>query len=138
MSNKSIASLAPDATNKIPNSMSTSTDIPNTLHTETSSYTSTGNVTMQGDMPIKSGYHDTGHGTYNWAWVIIVFIVLVIIIWLILWAVKPNWVQQTDPSGNCTGEIDNGKAFLWAVAIAIVIVVIIWLIRAAAYAGRVC
>lgn len=79
-----------------------------------------------------------GYQGYNWAWALIAFIILVIIIWLILWAVKPTWVQQTDPAGNCTGEIDNGKAFLWSVAIALVIIIIVWLIRAAAAAGGSC
>jgi len=80
----------------------------------------------------------TGYQGYNWAWAIIVFIVLVIIIWLILWAVKPTWVQQTDPAGNPTGEVDNGKAFLWAVVIAIIISLIVWLVRAAASSSMSC
>lgn len=108
-----------------------------TKTTTTSNIPSTGNVHIEGNVPVTS-QGKSGHQGYNWAWAIIVFIILVIIIWLILWAVKPTWVQQTDPAGNCTGEIDNGKALLWAVVIAIVICVIIWLVRAAAYAGRTC
>lgn len=128
--------------------MSTSTPLsslaPDAVASSSSSSSSTGTLHVEADIPLKGAPTEhpapkvDSYQGYNWAWALIAFIILVIIIWLILWAVKPTWVQQTDPAGNCTGEIDNGKAFLWAVAIALVIVIIVWLIRAAAAAGTVC
>ena len=122
-----LSSLAPGATTSVP-----SKSLP---------AGSVGNLHVEADIPVKaveSHHHYSGSQSHGWAWGLVIFIILVIIIWLILWAVKPTWVQQTDPAGNCTGEIDNGKAFLWAVVIAIIILVIIWLIKAAAGASSGC
>ena len=90
-----------------------------------------GYVNMAGQMTMDHPRARRGGGA-NWAWIIIVFIIVVIIIWLILWALKPTFVQKTDNQGEPTGEVDNGKALLWAIVIAIIICIIIWVISAAA------
>ncbi len=114
-----ISSLAPNAT--VPRS---SSDPGYVKHESQSSYGA--------ENKHMAGSYNKGYSGWNWAWVIIIFIIIVVIIWLILWATKPSWVQQTDPAGKPTGDLDQGKAFLWAIIIAIIICVIIWLVWAAA------
>lgn len=127
------------------NATMSNTSVP-TTHTEVHKHFTKDTYGQPGSTEQIESHHGHDHhhnqsgssSGHSWAWGLIIFIILVIIIWVILWAVKPTWVQLTDAAGNCCGEIDNGKAFLWAIAIAIIICVIIWLIRAASYATMLC
>ncbi len=73
--------------------------------------------------------HGWGMEGWNWANVLLWFVIIAVIVWFVLYSVKPTMVQKTDGNGNTTGEVDNGKVLLWSVIIAIIVIVIIWLIR---------
>lgn len=85
---------------------------------------------------MTDSHHDKGGyyygGSLTW---LLWFIVIVIVIWLILFAIKPTWVQKCDEHGNPTGEVDAGKALLWAIVITIIICVLIWIFFVAGCGG---
>lgn len=67
----------------------------------------------------------------NWGLYLVWFIVATLIIWIILYLLRPAFLQTRNPDGSYTGNVDNGKAFGAAVVLALIIVLIIWLVRRA-------
>ncbi len=59
----------------------------------------------------------------SWVTYIIVFIVIAIIAYLILWALRPQWLRRED------GSIDVGKTLGASLVIAFILVLIWWAIR---------
>ena len=68
---------------------------------------------------------------HNWGLYVVWFIVAVLIIWIILYLLRPAFLQTRNPDGTYTGNVDNAKAFGAAVVLALIIVLIVWLVRRA-------
>lgn len=76
-----------------------------------------------------SGYCMNGSVGALIVWFFLIFIVT----WLLLYALKPQFVINKE-----TGEIDYGKVLLAAAVVALIIIIIIWLIKVAIMGGYSC
>ena len=66
----------------------------------------------------------------NWGQYLLWFIVVTLVVWIILYVLKPLFLQSRDPTtGLPTGQVDTGKALAVSVIIAIIIIIILWLVK---------
>lgn len=73
--------------------------------------------------------HEHHHHRSGWWFFLFWFLVIGIIVWFLLFALNPDFVQETDHRDQPTGELDQGKALLWAVIIALIAIFLIWIFR---------
>ena len=67
----------------------------------------------------------------NWGVYLVWFIVATLIIWIILYLLRPAFLQTRNPDGSYTGQVDTGKALGAAVVFGLLIVLLVWLARRA-------
>ena len=123
---QSLATLAPDYTNRLPTSQ---------LLVTQGVVSSTADVPCPPKVEIVKPCPDPcdnarGYGmNYGWGWLgalILWFIIFTVLFWLIFYSLKPAFVLQRD-----SNQVDTSKVLLAAVIAALIMVVIIWLIKAA-------
>lgn len=64
---------------------------------------------------------------YGWWFFLFWFLVIGIIVWFVLFALKPDFVQEKDRHDNPTGEVDQGKVLGSAIVISLVLIFVVWL-----------
>lgn len=67
----------------------------------------------------------------SWGVYLVWFIVATLIIWIILYLLRPAFLQTRNPDGSYTGQVDTGKALGAAVVFGLLIVLLVWLARRA-------
>ena len=81
-------------------------------------------------------HHDGGHGyqygVHGWGAFLLWFIIIAVIVFIILYLLKPTFVQNFTSGGVPTGEVNAGKALVSAIIIALIIVLILWLLKSVA------
>ena len=77
----------------------------------------------------KDSSYGTKHGGTNWGQYLLWFIIIAVIAYLIMYALKPTWIQKTGANGQPTGEVDGGKTLIAALIAALVVTLIVWLVR---------
>ncbi len=65
----------------------------------------------------------------DWWFFLFWFLVIGIIVWFLLFALKPDFVQEEDENENPTGEVDQGKVLLWAVIISLIAIFLGWIFQ---------
>jgi len=65
----------------------------------------------------------------DWWFFLFWFLIIGIIVWFLLFALKPDFVQEEDEHENPTGEVDQGKVLLWAVIISLIAVFLAWIFQ---------
>lgn len=61
------------------------------------------------------------------ATILIWLVVIGLITWFLLWAFKPDFIQENNNTGDPTGQIDYSQLFLWTAVITLVITFLIWI-----------
>ena len=64
----------------------------------------------------------------NWGQYLIAFVVITLIAWIVLYFLKPAFLQTKNPDGTLTGQVDNGRTLATAVIIGIIGLIIWWLV----------
>jgi len=65
----------------------------------------------------------------NWMGLVLWFILAAVVVWLILYSLRPTWVQQRGEGGLPNGNVDAMRVLWASLIIALVIVIIVWLLR---------
>lgn len=83
------------------------------------------------DKPVFDSTASSGYGSQqksvNIATILIWLVVIALITWFLLWAFKPDFIQETNATGDPTGQIDYSQLFLWTAVITLVITFLIWI-----------
>ena len=81
------------------------------------------------DNSMVHDHHDHCAKENNWWFYLFWFLVIGVIVWFLLFALKPDFVQNEDDDHNATGEVDQGKVLLYAVVIALIAIFLIWVFQ---------
>lgn len=57
------------------------------------------------------------------------FLIIAVIVYIILYLLKPAFVQSRDANGVQTGNVDVSKALITSIVVALVIILILYLLR---------
>lgn len=66
-----------------------------------------------------------------WGHYLICFVVVTLIAWIVLYFLKPAFLQVPNPDGSLSGQVDTGKTLGTAVIIGLLAVLIVWLAKRA-------
>ena len=69
-----------------------------------------------------------GPKTSGWT-VLIWFVILAALAWVILYAIKPNIIRQTNALGVPTEAVDQGKLLIASIIVSIILLAILYLIN---------
>jgi magnesium-transporting ATPase (P-type) len=90
------------------------------------------------DKAYFDSYAHAGYGAQkpvSIATILIWLVVIALITWFLLWAFKPDFVQENNSAGDPTGQIDYSQLFLWTAVITLIITFLIWIFLKASGSG---